>query len=117
MAVTPAKREYYSPSKVKVRVIGYGILTVFLFFFATLYIDALGNLFRVNMECSETLSKLFSQVDQNEAIKNASRDLYDSYHTADMELILLYAYLDKVRNGEMELDFKIIDLIKELDLL
>ena len=54
--------------------------------------------------------------DDNMTIK-ISRDLYDSYHTADMELILLYAYLDQVRNGEMELDFKIIDLIKELDLL
>ncbi len=82
---TPAKREYYSPSKVKVRVIGYGILTVFLFFFATLYIDALGNLFRVNMECSETLSKLFSQVDQNEAIKNANRELYDSCLFSNLE--------------------------------
>lgn len=54
--------------------------------------------------------------DDNMTIK-ISRDLYDSYHTADMELILLHAYLDKVRNGEMELDFKIIDLINELDLL
>lgn len=54
--------------------------------------------------------------DDNMTIK-LSRDLYDSYHTADIELILLYAYLDKVRNGEMELDFKIIDLINELDLL
>lgn len=46
-----------------------------------------------------------------------SKTLYDSYHTADMELILLYTYLDKVKDGEMELDFKIIDLIRELDLL
>ena len=44
-------------------------------------------------------------------------DLYNSYHTSDMVALLLNAYLDKIRDGEMELDFKVVDLIRELDLL
>jgi hypothetical protein len=42
-----------------------------------------------------------------------SRALYDSYRTSDMFGLLLNNYLNKVRDGEMELDFKIIDLINE----
>lgn len=43
-----------------------------------------------------------------------SRALYDSYHTSDMFGLLLSEYLNKVRDGEMELDFKVIDLINEI---
>ncbi len=42
-----------------------------------------------------------------------SRTLYDSYNASDMFGLLLNNYLNKVRDGEMELDFKIIDLINE----
>lgn len=43
-----------------------------------------------------------------------SRTLYDSYRASDMFGLLLSRYLSKVRDGEMELDFKIIDLIDEI---
>lgn len=43
-----------------------------------------------------------------------SRTLYNSYHASDMFGLLLGEYLNKVRDGEMELDFKVIDLINEI---
>lgn len=43
-----------------------------------------------------------------------SMSLYNSYHRSDMFGLLLNEYLNKVRNGEMELDFKFIDLINDI---
>ena len=45
-----------------------------------------------------------------------SRSVYDSYHASDIVALLLNVYLDKIRAGEMELDFKVVDLINEAGL-
>lgn len=45
-----------------------------------------------------------------------SRSTYDSYHASDIVALLLNVYLDKIRAGEMELDFKVVDLINEAGL-
>ena len=58
----------------------------------------------------------YNEEENDKSIK-ISMDLYNSYHTSDMVALLLNAYLDKIRDGEMELDFKVVDLIRELDLL
>ena len=45
-----------------------------------------------------------------------SRSLYNSYHASDIVALLLNVYLDKIRADEMELDFKVVDLINEAGL-
>ena len=42
-----------------------------------------------------------------------SRALYDSYVSGDTIALIIDAYLEKIKKGEMELDFKVIDLIHE----
>lgn len=51
--------------------------------------------------------------EENDRSIKISLDLYDSYHTSDIVALLLNVYLDKIRAGEMELDFKVVDLINE----
>ena len=51
--------------------------------------------------------------EENDKTITISRSVYDSYHASDIVALLLNVYLDKIRAGEMELDFKVVDLINE----